>query len=300
MEGITMEENTQELPTTEVEDSSVIADKFTNTEFKRENQEKEPIEKLADAIEAKPEQETAPKSTAELPNKDSAKKEKVPPQVTFDVDKWDGKVEALPEKLRKIVTDNQAAYTQKAQEAAKLRDDLEQLNTKLKATPEAPLFTVQEYEQAQLDPVKFQELMKRTVSKEVEIQRQELLPLLNKIQFEQNVTQQQKNIDDFAETHKDFWKLYEANPDLFIAHMEKTKDLNATYTAIKQFKDKLADEAKNDAQVRVKEKKEASSYGRTAARTEDVVYIEGSKDDVLRKQIELTLQGKNVQVRLKK
>ncbi len=295
-----MEENTQELPNASAEDSSVVADKFTHSEFTRKNQEKEPIEKLADAIEANPVPETDHEDTAELPNKGSAKKEKVPPQVTFDVDKWDGKIEALPEKLRKIVTDNQAAYTQKAQEAAKLRQDLEEASTRLKATPEAPIYSQEEWEQAQLDPMKHAELTRRIIAKEIEIQKQELLPMLQKVQFEQSVAQNEKAINEFAEANKDFWELHDANPELFMSVVNQTKDFKKAYASIKEFKTKLADQAKNEAQARVKEKKGATSYGRTASRTEDVVYVEGTRDDVLSKQIELSLQGKNVQVRLKK
>lgn len=294
-------ENEQELPEVKTEDSNVqdtgIAEKFTKQEFTR-TKEKEPIEKLADEIESKPESTTEP-AQPELPNTDSGEESKVPPKKeTFDIEKWDGKVDLLPEKLRKIVVDNQAAYTAKAQEAAKLKQEIELLTRK--PTIEQPLFTPDEYEEAQLNPAKFAELVNRVASKVVEQKSAELLPVLTKVQHEQAVAQNEKLINEFAETHEDFWELHDASPELFMALVDKTRDLNKTYETLKKFKSHESEKAKLEAQSRIKEKKNASTFTRSPNTTENVMFIEGTQDDVLRKQIEFVMQGKNIRVKLKK
>lgn len=291
-------ENEQELPVAQVTDSNVpdiqVADKFKSQEFNRVK-EQEPIEKLADAMEAKSEHKDEP-TQSELPDTDSDKSEKVPPKETFDIEKWDGKVEALPEKLRKIVTDNQAAYTAKAQEAARYKQELERLN-KPPQQPNQPLFTVEEYEEAQLNPQKFLELTQKIASKEIERAKAELMPVVDKIQYEQTVAQNEKMINDFATKNEDFWDLYETG--IMQPLIDKFKNLEEPYRMVKEFQNKLADQEKNKAQGRVKEKKNASTFSRSTNQTENVVYINGTKEDVLRKQIEFAMQGKKVQVKLK-
>lgn len=296
------DEQTQELPgDTQVStDSSDVADKFKIPEFERVNQEKEPIEKLADALEEKLEP-TDTKSQTELSNTDSVAKEELPPKKeAFDYEKWDGKIEALPEKLQKIVKDTQAMATSKAQEVARLKQELEHLQVKREEAKEQPLITPEEYEEAQINPNKFLEVINRVADRAIEKKAAELMPMISRVQYTQNVAENEKAINDFAKDHEDFWDLHDASPKLFLSLLSQTKNIPETYETLKQFKNAESDKAKQEAQARVKEKKNASTFGRTSKHTENVMYIEGTQDDVLRKQIELSLAGKNVQVRLKK
>lgn len=293
-------ENEQELSAkadSQVQDTPV-ADKFNQTEFKR-TEEQKPIEELATELEAKSGKKDEP-AQSEISNTDSDKSEKVPPKETFDLEKWDGKVELLPEKLRKIVTDNQAAYTAKAQEAARYKQELEQLTTKVEPTKDRPLMTPEEFEEAQLSPEKFMEVSERIANRAVERKVAELMPVFQKIQQTQTVAENQQAINEFAKEHEDFWDIHDADPELFLSIASQTKDLNKTYGMLSKFKAKLADQEKNKAQGRVKEKKNASTFSRSTNQTENVVFIDGTKEDVLRKQIEFAMQGKNIQVKLKK
>ncbi len=293
------DEQTQELPevSKETTDSSDVAAKFKNTEFSRVNQTKDPIEKLADAIEAKPEL-TEPNSEVEEVKKESTKEELPPKKEAFNHEKWDGKIESLPENLQKIVKDNQAMATTKAQEAAKYKAELEQ-RTKVQEE-NRPLFTQEEFEEAQLNPAKFAELLNRGIQTQLEKAKMELLPVINKVQYEQTVAQNEKAINDFADEHEDFWELHDASPELFMAMIDKNKSLDKTYATLKQFKNSHEEKAKKAAQARVQEKKSASTFTRSTNQSDNVLYVEGSQDDVLKKQVEMALQGKNIQVRLKK
>lgn len=298
MEG----EQTQELPEAKAEDSSGVAKEFQHKEFQRTNQEKEPIEKLAEAIESKPElSEPNPDVELETETVSSAKKEELPPKKeAFDIEKWDGKVEVLPEKLQKVIKDNQAAYTAKAQEAAQLKKQLEQLTVSRETTKEQPLLTPEEYEEAQLSPAKFVEVVNRVAERAIEKKAAELMPVISNVQRTQQIAENEKAINDFAKQHDDFWDLHDSNPKLFMSLVSQTRNLQETYDTLKQFKTALSEKAKQEAQGRVKEKKNASTFGRTSKHTENVMYIEGSADDVLSKQIEMTMQGKNIQVKQKK
>ena len=295
--------NTQELPVdaSADADSSGVAEQFTKHEFNRVNQVKEPIEKLADAMESKPELSET-ESQTELSNTDSAQtKEELPPtKDAFNYEKWDGKVESLPEKLQKIVKDNQAMATAKAQEAARYKQELELLSVKREEAIEQPLVTPEEYEEAQLSPAKFVEVVNKLIARGVEKKAAELMPIVNQVQRTQQVAENEKAINDFAKEHEDFWELHDASPSLFMALIGQNRDLGKTYETLKQFKNSHEEKAKQAAQNRVKEKKNASTFSRTAKHTENVMYIEGTKDDVLRKQIELSLAGKNIRVKLKK
>lgn len=296
------DEQTQELPDNvaqaTVTDSSVVADKFASKEFTRVNQEKEPIEKLADAIEAKPElSETNPSTEETVKTEVPVKKEVAPPSTQFDYGKWDGKVESLPEKLQKIVKDNQAMATTKAQEAAQLKQQLDLLTTK-KPTEE-PLFSQDEFEEAQINPNKMYELINKVAMRAVEAKASELMPVISQVQNVQRVAENEKAINDFAKEHEDFWDLHDASPKLFMSVLGQNKNLSETYELLKSFKSAEAEKAKQEAQKRVAEKKAASTFGRTVKHTENIMYVEGSKDDVLAKQIEMTMQGKNIQVKQK-
>ena len=299
------DEQVQELSGAEtkvdVTDSNTVAKEFQTKEFTRVNQDKEPIEKLAEAIESKPEL-SEPEDQAELSNTESAqKKEELPPKKeAFDIEKWDGKVEALPEKVRKIISDNQAAYTAKAQEAAQLKKQLEQLTVTRETTKEQPLLTPEEYEEAQLSPAKFVEVVNRVAERAIEKKAAELMPVISNVQRTQQIAENEKAINDFAKQHEDFWELHDSNPKLFMSLVSQTRNLQETYETLKQFKTALSEKAKQEAQVRVKEKKAATTFGRTSKHTENVMYIDGSQDDVLAKQIEMTMQGKNIQVKQKK
>lgn len=298
------DEQVQELSGAEATDSGTVAKEFQTKEFSRVNQNKEAIEVIADKIEAQPElsetesQEELADTKVEVSSK-IEKEIKVPPtKETFDHEKWDGKVESLPEKLQKVVKDNQAAYTAKAQEASQLKQQLELLSKKPDANN--PLFTQEEYEAALISPEKFVEVVNKLIMKGVEQKSAELLPMINKVQHTQIVAENEKAINDFAKEHEDFWELHDASPKLFMSLIGQTKNLQETYNTLKQFKEAQSEKAKQDAQVRVKEKKAASTFGRTAKHTENVMYIEGNADEVLAKQVEMTMMGKNIQVRKKK
>lgn len=290
-------EEAQELSGAEATDSSVM-EGLNKQEFNR-SKEKEPIEKLADKIEANPES-SDPESQSEVTDKVSDKKEeKVPPKKeTFNAEKWDGNVEALPENIRKVIKDNQAAFTKSQQELAELRKQVEQPKQPVAAEPQPLQITQEDFEEAQINPNKFVDVVTRLVKQGVEEAKKELVPVVTNIQREQDIAKHQKAINDFAETHEDFWDLYEDG--LLMPFIEKHKDLTRAYEEGKNILSKLEARANAQAQDRVREKKNASTFGKGTSHTENVMYIEGSKDDVLRKQIELAAEGKRIQVKLKK
>lgn len=284
-------------------DDVSIAPKFSKSEFERKI-EKEPIEKLADEIAAKPELSDQENETEVPVNTESKKAKKQTPSTKevfkepFNLDKWDGNITSLPEKLQKIVKDHQAMATTKAQEAAELRKQVEEFKKKPEASSEAPLFTPEEYEEAQLNPNKFTDLVMRVANRVVEEKSKELMPIVSQIQQEQQIANNSKLIDDFAKKHEDFWELYEDG--LVEPFLERTKSLEQAYTMATELRSRIEARAMNKVHNTVSNKKNASTFTKSGNHSENVMYIEGSKDDALRKQIELAMSGKNIQVRVKK
>lgn len=219
---------------------------------------------------------------------------------TFDLSKWDGNVLTLPDKVKKIVTDNQAAFHAKSKEAAELKQQYEALNqqvqqymAQVQQAQQKPLFTQQEFEAAQLDPNKFLELTQRVAKNIVDAEKAQIAPVLSQLEFNQKVVENERMINDFSTQHKDFWHLYDAG---ILEPLVKAHGLEDGYAKAVEIASKFEQKAVADAQARVQQKKGSISAKPTTSQSIETVF-KGTADERLREAMRLASEGKHVKVR---
>jgi hypothetical protein len=222
---------------------------------------------------------------------------------SFDYNKWDGDTKSLPDKLQKIVKDNQAAFHEKAKEASTFKQQFEELQAKVnnyvqelnKQNQNKPLFTQQEFEAAQLDPTKFNELINRVVEQKVSEKEAQIAPVISEVQFQQQVVENERLIGDFAAKNKDFWNLYDAG---ILEPMVKELGLEAGYAKASEIAGKFQQAATQSAQARVQEKKASISVKPTNTQSIEVSYVD-RPEDVLPTAMRFAAEGKKVKVKVK-
>lgn len=269
-------------------------------EVKKEYVSNEPRHPLQDILD---------KAAEKAKAKEAATSKEVKPEAlpdnkgvpAFDYSKWDGNVLTLPENIKKLIDDNKTAFHTKAQEAADFKAKFEELQNKVnsylqeKQTEEKPLFTEEEFQAAQLDPNKFLELTSKVAKDIVEKEKAQLTPMISQIQYNQQVAENEKKINDFASKNPDFWNLYEAKIlEPFVAKF----GLEEGYKMAASIANNLKQDAVLKAQARVQEKKASISATPTSSQTVEVLYV-NNPNEVLPTQIRMAAEGKKVKVRYK-
>ena len=224
------------------------------------------------------------------------------PVESFDMSKWDGNALTLPDKIKKIVVDNQVAFHNKAKEAAELKAQndamsglINKYTQQMQAQNKAPLFTQEEFESAQLDPQKFLDLTSRVAKNIVEAEKAQIAPVVQQLQFNQQVVENEKVINEFASKNKDFWQLYDTG---ILEPYVKEHGLEAGYAKAVEVRNKLQNQATQAAQARVTEKKGAISARPTNTQSIEVMYVD-RPEDVLPTAMRFAAEGKHVKVRVK-
>lgn len=219
------------------------------------------------------------------------------PSEPWTLDKWDGKPESLPDRLRKIVTDNQAAFTQKAQEAANLKqykEAYEQLNARIQAAQNSQQeITQEEFEAAQADPSKFMELAKKAAAIELNKEKAALQPIIQDLQFKQMTVENERKISDFATKNPDFWDLYDKG--LIEPFVKTTGDLEASYQKAKEIADNFKQAGKTEISQAAQVKKSATTAAPTQAHQVEVVYVR-HQSEALEAAARNAMSGKRVKV----
>lgn len=217
----------------------------------------------------------------------------------WSLDKWDGNPATLPDKLKKIVSDNQAAFTQKAQEMAQLKQAYEALKAQVETTSrmsQQPLISQEEFEAAQLDPQKFMELTKKVASMELEKEKAALQPLLQDIQMKQLISENEARINSFATEHPDFWDLH--GKGLIEPFVQMTGDLEASYQRARQIADNFKQTVKTELTKTVQAKKSAASLTPTTPQQVEVVYVDPGTDTTF-VAAKYAMEGKRVKVQVR-
>lgn len=226
------------------------------------------------------------------------------PVENFDMSKWDGNALTLPEKIKKIVIDNQVAFHEKAKEAAELKGQYEALSklvnqytTQIQQTkqPNKPIFSQEEFEAAQLDPNKFLELTSRVAKNIVDAEKAQISPILNQIDFNQKVVENERVINDFSSKHKDFWQLYDAG---ILEPLVKELGLEQGYAKAAAIAGKFQQQATTASQARIQEKKGSVSVKPTNTQSIEVTYVD-RPEDVLPTAARFAAEGKKVKVRVR-
>ncbi len=287
-----------EVTPAQPEASSTPVASEVQPEIKKEyvsNEPRHPLQDILDKAEAKA------KAKAEATSK-AVKPEALDPKKSapvFDYSKWDGNVLTLPDNIQKLVNDNKTAFHTKAQEAATYKAQLDELQAKVDSYLQAaereqsPLFTEEEFQAAQLDPNKFLELSQRVAKDIVEKEKQQLAPMITQIQFNQQVAENEKKINDFATKHNDFWNLYEAG---ILEPLIGKHGLEEGYNMAATIANNLKQDAIQKAQSRVLEKKASVSVTPTKAQSIEVLYV-NNPNDVLPTAAKLAAEGKKVKVK---
>ncbi len=215
----------------------------------------------------------------------------------WTIDKWDGNPTTLPDKLKKIVTDNQAAYTQKAQEVAQLKQAYEGLRAQVEAAkPQASGITQEEFEAAQLDPNKFLALTRKVANMELEREKAALQPMLQDIQMKQLVSENEAKINSFATQHPDFWELHDKG--LIQPLIQVTGNLEASYQQAKTIANNFKNSVKQEMQQQAQVKKSAGSLAPTTPQQVEVVYVDPGTDTTF-VAAKYAMEGKRVTVKVR-
>ncbi len=272
-------------------------------EVKKEYVSTEPRHPLQDILDkAAKKAEEAKNAVQPETKKDVTLGEK--PVENFDMSKWDGNALTLPDKIKKIVVDNQVAFHEKAKEAAELKAQYEALSqlvnqytTQIKQTNQQkqPLFTQEEFESAQLDPNKFLELTSRVAKNIVDAEKAQIAPVLSQIEFNQKVVENERVINDFAGKHKDFWQLYDAG---ILEPLVRDLGLEQGYAKATAIAGKFQQQATTDSQARIQEKKGSVSVKPTNTQSIEVTYVD-RPEDVLPTAARFAAEGKKIKVRVR-
>ena len=272
-------------------------------EVKKEYVSTEPRHPLQDILDkaAKKAEEAKLAATTEIKKEETLGQK---PVENFDLSKWDGNALTLPDKIKKIVVDNQVAFHEKAKEAAELKAQNEgysQLIAKYTQQVQAqqqkdkPLFSQEEFEAAQLDPAKFLDLTSRVAKNIVDAEKAQIAPVLNQIDFNQKVVENERVIQDFASKHKDFWQLYDAG---ILEPFVKELGIDKGYEKAVGIASKFQQQATSTAQARVQEKKGSIAAKPTNAQSIEVSYVD-RPEDVLPAAMRFAAEGKHVKVKVK-
>lgn len=272
-------------------------------EVKKEFVSTEPRHPLQDVLDKAAKKAEDAKIAAQTEQKKSETLGEKPVE-NFDLSKWDGNALTLPAKIQKIVVDNQVAFHAKAKEAAELKAQNEAMSglinkytqqVQAQQQQNQPLFSQQEFEEAQLDPKKFLDLTSRVAKNIVEAEKAQIAPVINQMQFNQKVVENEKVINDFASKHKDFWQLYDTGA---LEPFVKEHGLEAGYNKAVELRNKFQQQATQEAQARVQEKKGSVAAKPTNTQSIEVTYVDRA-EDVLPTAMRYAAEGKHVKVRVR-
>ena len=289
---------TQEAAPVTTPDASAVQTETTKEFVSTEP--RHPLQDILDKAAKKAEDAKAKEAANATTPKDPALGQK--PVENFDLSKWDGNALTLPDKIKKIVVDNQVAFHNKAKEAAELKAQndamsglINKYTQQMQAQNKAPLFTQEEFESAQLDPQKFLDLTSRVAKNIVEAEKAQIAPVVQQLQFNQQVVENEKVINEFASKNKDFWQLYDTG---ILEPYVKEHGLEAGYAKAVEVRNKLQNQATQAAQARVTEKKASISAKPTNTQSIEVMYVD-RPEDVLPTAMRFAAEGKHVKVRVK-
>lgn len=261
----------------------------------------EPRHPLQDILDKAAEKAKAKEAVQPEQKKDETLGQK--PVENFDLSKWDGNVLTLPDKVKKIVVDNQVAFHEKAKEAAEIKAQYEALSQLVNqytkqiqdSQPKKSLFTQEEFEAAQLNPDKFLDLTSRVAKQIVDAEKAQIAPVISQIEFNQKVVENEKVINDFASKHNDFWQLYESG--ILEPYVQKL-GLEEGYNKASSIMNKLKQDSISESQARVQQKKSSISAKPTTTQSIEAIYVD-RPEDVLPTAARYASEGKKVKVRVK-
>lgn len=252
-------------------------------------------------------QPTVPNGTAQAPVTPAEKPE------------WDGNLESLKDLgkdeverakgMRRYLTKKTQEIGEaqkKAQEYDKLLSDpriQQALNgqTQAQVAPQQaqPLWSENEWAEAQVNPAKMSELVERSVQSRVNQVAAQYAPLIEQLQNKQTFVEKSQEIDEFARIHPDVWDLYEAGimkplvreivdsgQGTFAEAYEKAKSIESFYKR----------QATQEAQGRILEKKAAVTATPSPTNEPSVIWA-NDREEAKKLAFENAILGKKVTVK---
>lgn len=260
-----------------------------------------------------PASQTSPAPAAAEP---AAKTEDVPENYV-----WQGDPDDLPKSLqnrgmgvlRYLTKQTQMMGEEKklAEEYRKLQSDpvftqFMQAKTHPNTAPvqpsaQAPLYTREELEEAQVNPEKLGEIINRVSAAKVRQAEEQVGGVLSQLQTRQAFIDRKQELQDFAELHPDFWDLNDRGlMKPFIREIVDTGQgtILDAYSKAKEVREKFRQEARQEAHGLVQTKKAAFTAPPTPSNEPEIIWA-SDKNEATKLAFENALQGKKVQVRVK-
>lgn len=169
------------------------------------------------------------------------------------------------------------------------------------AQPQAPLYTKEELEEAQINPEKLGTLIERITESRLQQAAQKVEGMLSGIQAKQNFVDRKQEIQDFAELNPDFWTLHDRG--LIKPYLREIVDtgkgsLQDAYNEAKRVADLFRQEALQQSQARVQQKKAAFSSTPSPSSEPEIIWA-NSKQEATQIAFDNAVLGKKVQVKVK-
>lgn len=257
---------------------------------------------------APPETTAAPaEPTAAAPQTPAANGSPAPaagPAAPTDKPTWDGKLESLKDlpqdpvehakSVRRYLTKEREKDAQrtadirsKAEQYEKLQSDpalaqfqqwkQSQQNGSSAAAPSQaqPLWTENEWNEAQINPSKMAELVQRGIAHGVDQQIQQYAPIVQQVQQKQAFLERSQEVQEFGELHPDMWDMYEAGimRPLVQSIVDSGKGSIAdAYEQAKKIEAYYNNGAQAKAQGRILEKKNAVTAAPSSAGEPSVIW----------------------------
>lgn len=227
---------------------------------------------------------------------------------------WNGDVNSLPEILKEYGKGVQRVYTKSRQELADTKKELETFRSQMGSDefkqfqayklqqqqlahqPAQDWLTEQEWQEAQIDPRRWQSIIDRRVQQKMQELEQAYAPLIQEVQQKQSVAEAERTINDFAEVHPDFWTLYDAGilkPIIRDVVELGGGTLDQAYAKAKEIQSYFDQQSTMKSQARVQEKKSAVSLSPSSVSEPEIVYAK-DKDDAFRQAFENAWNQKRV------
>lgn len=236
---------------------------------------------------------------------------------------WDGKAETLSKELKQDPKAIQRAYTRismaKAEAEKKLREyeglDKQEIDAyrqwkteqarlqQQQTVAQPPLPTQLSPEQMEMiknDPNLFTQYVQSLVNSQLNQAAQVVGQELQEIKHAQSVAEWERTIADFGEVHPDMWEMHQAG--LFKPILEETIKAGGTledaYNKSATIRDAFRMKATEEAQARVKEKKNAATFAGTSTSESETIRVDNAQE-AFDKAFDLAYNGKHQKVKVK-
>lgn len=205
-------------------------------------------------------------------------------------------IRAKAEQFEKLQKDPALSEFQKWKEA----QSMQPRNGPPPAQPQ-PMWSEMEWSEAQINPAKMAELVQRGIQSGVQQQINQYAPIVQQMQQKQAFLERSQEVQDFGELHPDMWDLYDAGimKPLVQSIVDSGQgSIAEAYEKAKTIASHFKNQALQESQGRVLQKKAAVTAAPTPAGEASVIWVD-SKEEANRISYENALAGRIVPIKYK-